>query len=162
MTPTSTDSPAPVTGFFAGSFNPFTVGHADIVERALRVFGRVVIGIGVNAAKPADADAAEARAERLRALYAADSRVEVEVYSGLTVNAAAAAGAAALIRSVRSVKDYEYERDLADINMKLTGIDSVIYFSRPELAAISSSVVRELASYGVDTSSFLPNPTQPQ
>ena len=158
MTPTSTDSPAPVTGFFAGSFNPFTVGHADIVERALRV----VIGIGVNAAKPADADAAEARAERLRALYAADSRVEVEVYSGLTVNAAAAAGAAALIRSVRSVKDYEYERDLADINMKLTGIDSVIYFSRPELAAISSSVVRELASYGVDTSSFLPKPTQPQ
>lgn len=158
MTPTSTDNST--VGFFAGSFNPFTVGHADIVERALRVFGRVVIGIGDNAAKAAEAEAAEARADRLRALYAADSRVVVEVYTGLTVDAAAAAGAAALIRAVRSVKDYEYERDLADINMKLTGIDSVIYFSRPELACISSSVVRELASYGVDTTPFLPKPTQ--
>ena len=138
---------------FPGSFRPFTAGHADIVARGLELFDKVIIAIGVNPAKPA-ADA-EAAVEAIRALYAAEPRVEVEAYSCLTADFARSCGAAFLLRGVRSVKDFEYERDMADINRRISGIESVILFSRPELAAVSSSVVRELESYGHDVTQFL-------
>lgn len=138
---------------FPGSFRPFTAGHADIVARGLELFDKVIIAIGVNPAKPA-ADA-EATVEAIRALYAAEPRVEVEAYSCLTADFARSCGAAFLLRGVRSVKDFEYERDMADINRRISGIESVILFSRPELAAVSSSVVRELESYGHDVTQFL-------
>lgn len=138
---------------FPGSFKPFTAGHADIVARGLELFDKVIIAIGVNPAKPA-ADA-EAAVEAIRALYAAEPRVEVEAYSCLTADFARSCGAAFLLRGVRSVKDFEYERDMADINRRISGIESVILFSRPELAAVSSSVVRELESYGHDVTQFL-------
>lgn len=138
---------------FPGSFRPFTAGHADIVARGLELFDKVIIAIGINPAKPA-ADA-EAAVEAIRALYAAEPRVEVEAYSCLTADFARSCGAAFLLRGVRSVKDFEYERDMADINRRISGIESVILFSRPELAAVSSSVVRELESYGHDVTQFL-------
>lgn len=153
MTPTSTDKGRGRTALFAGSFRPFTLGHADIVARGLEIFDRIIIGVGVNAAKPSEADHSAA----IRQLYADEPRVEVAVYSNLTVDFAAEAGATALLRGVRSTKDFEYERDLADINRQLSGIETVILFSRPEFAAISSSVVRELESYGHDVSPFLPS-----
>lgn len=142
------------TAVFAGSFNPFTAGHADIVERGLALFDRIIVAVGINAAKGIEGHAAAADA--IRALYRDEPRVEVALYEGLTVDFARAAGAAALLRGVRSVRDFEYERDMADVNMRLAGIDTVILFSRPELAAVSASLVRELAAYGADTSPFLP------
>lgn len=139
---------------FPGSFNPFTRGHADIVERGLRIFDSIVIAVGVNPGKqPADADAL---ADSIRVLYAGEPRVSVVTYNTLTVDLAHKLGVDFLLRGVRSVKDFEYERDMADINRQLSGLESVILFSRPEFAAISSSVVRELQSYGHDVSSFLP------
>lgn len=139
---------------FPGSFNPFTRGHADIVERGLRIFDSIVIAVGVNSGKhPADA---EALADSIRTLYADEPRVSVMTYNTLTVDLAHKLGVDFLLRGVRSVKDFEYERDMADINRQLSGLESVILFSRPEFAAISSSVVRELQSYGHDVSSFLP------
>lgn len=155
MTPTSTTDTTLRTALFPGSFNPFTAGHADIVARGLAIFDRIVIGIGVNAGKPYDD--ATARAEAIKALYAGDNRVEVAVYTCLTVDFAAQTGARFLLRGVRSLKDFEYERDMADINRQLSGLESVILFSRPELAAVSSSVVRELQFYGHDISQFLPD-----
>ena len=154
MTPTSTTDTAARVALFPGSFRPFTRGHADIVERGLALFDRIIIAIGVNAAKPLDAP--EAAAEAIRRLYSSEPRVEVAIYSRLTVDFARQCGAGFLLRGVRSVKDFEYERDLADINRQLSGLESVILFSRPELSAISSSVVRELAAYGHDTTPFLP------
>jgi pantetheine-phosphate adenylyltransferase len=143
------------TALFAGSFNPFTIGHASVVERALGLFDRIVVAVGVNAAK-ADADV-EARLEAIRAVYANEPRVEVVAYSNeLTVDLAKRLGAKWLLRGVRSVKDFEYERDMADMNRQLSGVETVLLYSLPEYSAISSSVVRELKAYGRDVSEFLP------
>ena len=156
MTQTSTtDGSASLRiALFPGSFRPFTACHADILARGLDLFDRIIIGVGVNAAKsPADT---EAILEPIRRLYADQPRVEVRAYSCLTVDFAAQCGARFLLRGVRNVKDFEYERDLADINRQLSGIESVILFSSPALSAVSSSVVRELQSYGHDVTPFLP------
>lgn len=143
------------TAFFAGSFDPFTVGHASVVERSLPLFDRIVIAIGINPAKTT-AVVAERRAKEIAALYADEARVSVMTYDGLTVDAARRAGASCLLRGVRSVKDFEYERDMADVNRQLSGLETVLIYSLPQHAAISSSVVRELASFGKDISDFVP------
>ncbi|MBJ2184529.1 MAG: pantetheine-phosphate adenylyltransferase [Muribaculaceae bacterium] len=150
------------TAFFAGSFRPFTTGHASIVTRGLDIFDRIVVGVGVNSAKPDDRVHAEDAAQAIREVFAGDDRIEVVVYDCLTVDAAAAAGASALLRGVRSTRDFDYERDLADVNRQLSGIETVLLYSLPELAAVSSSIVRELASYGRDVDAFLPKPVHNQ
>jgi pantetheine-phosphate adenylyltransferase len=144
------------TAFFAGSFNPFTIGHASIVERGLQLFDRVVIGIGVNTAKPDSQANGKKRAEHISQLYANEPRVEVMTYDTLTVDAANSVGAKFLLRGVRSVRDFEYERDLADVNRRISGIETVLLYALPELSAISSSVVRELQAYGKDVSNLVP------
>lgn len=154
MTPKSTVN-EPRVALFAGSFDPFTRGHADIVSRGLGLFDRIIIGVGINKAKT-DAAATEARVAPIAALYADEPRVSVEAFSNLTVDFALSRGARWLLRGVRSVKDFEYERDMADINRQLSGLESVILFSSPELAAVSSSVVRELRAFGHDVTPFLP------
>lgn len=151
------------TVLFPGSFNPFTRGHADIVERALRLFDRVIVAVGYNAQKAEAAglaagvlpDDVAQRVDAIARVYADDERVEVVSYSGLTVDAARAHEACAILRSVRSMKDYEYELQMADVNRQLSGIETVVLFARPELSSISSSVVRELQQFGCDVSKFL-------
>ena len=100
-------------------------------------------------------DTAERR-KAIEKVYADEPRVQVAVYSGLTMDYARSIGATALLRGVRSVKDFEYERDLADVNMRMGGIETVILMSSPENAAISSSLVRELMAYGKDVKDLLP------
>lgn len=145
------------TALYAGSFDPFTIGHADIVDRALKLFGRVIIGIGISPDK-SPAESALSRADAIAALYASEPRVEVKVYNTLTTDFAASAGATCLVRGVRDVADFEKEKTLADINMRLTGIETLIMFARPELACVSSSAVRELKRFGADVAAFLPSP----
>lgn len=140
---------------FAGTFDPFTTGHYSIVERGLRLFDRIVVAVGVNGGKCPPATAA-ARVDAISRVFARDSRVSVIAYDGLTVEAAEAAGARFLLRGVRSVADYEYERALADINRNISGIETVILYALPELAVVSSSMVRELDRYGRDVSPYLP------
>lgn len=142
------------TAIFGGSFNPYTVGHASIVERGLALFDRIVIAVGINAQK-ASGDA-EGRAEVIRNIYVDEPRVSVVVWDGLMVDLARRERAAFMLRGVRSVADFEYERNMADINRRLTGIETVLLFALPEHGAISSSVVRELAGYGADISTFIP------
>lgn len=153
MTPRSPERVA----VFAGTFNPFTVGHADILRRGLDLFDRVIICIGVNASKPDDAASAEARRNDIQRLYAGEPRVSVECNPGLTADFARSHGACALLRGVRSVKDFEYERDLADANMALSGLDTVILFTNPCYGWVSSSLVRELRAHGRDASQLLPD-----
>ena len=98
----------------------------------------------------------EERLMALRNLYANEPRVSVKDCKGLTVDYANEIGACCLLRGVRSVKDFEYERELADINRALGNIDTVIITTEPQYAAVSSSVVRELLTYGKDVASFLP------
>lgn len=141
--------------YFAGSFDPFTIGHQSIVDRAMGLFDLIVIGVGVNGAKRSRQSPQE-RVEAIRALYAQEPRVAVESYEGLTVEAARRAGAQYLLRGVRSVADFEYERQLADINRNISSLESVLLLALPEYGSVSSSMVRELESYGVDVSRFLP------
>lgn len=145
---------------FPGSFDPFTLGHADLVKRALRLFDQVVVAVGVNELKPGWIPVVQ-RVEALKDFYREEPRVHVDQYAGLTIDFAASIGATAILRGLRSVKDYEYELQMADVNRQLSGIETVILFADPELAAISSSVVRELAAFGHDISAFLPEGYMP-
>lgn len=152
----TTQHPQPRTALFAGSFDPFTVGHQSIVDRGLEIFDRIVIGIGVNAGKKGWLPVAD-RKRAIEQLYAGNPRVKVIEFDCLTTEAARREGARFLLRGVRSVADFEYERTLADINRNLSGIESVLIYALPCYASVSSSVVRELASYGADISSYLPS-----
>ncbi len=141
--------------FFAGSFNPFTIGHRSVVERALELFDRVVIGIGLNAGKP-DCGNMEQRVADIRDVFGDNPRVEVEAYSDLTCEAARRCGCTHLLRGARTVADFEYERTLADINRNLSGLETVILFTLPEHSFISSSLVRDLSRHGREVTEYLP------
>ena len=143
------------TALFAGTFDPFTCGHHAIVERALAMFGRVVVAVGRNMDKKC-MFALKERVAAIEELYADEPRVSVAVYDTLTMDFAREVGATVLLRGVRSVKDYEYERDIADVNLRLGGVDTVLLVSEPEYACISSSVVRELIKFGKDVTELLP------
>ncbi len=141
---------------FAGSFDPFTIGHKDIVDRALQsVADEVIVAIGTNIEKHYMFSTDE-RMEAIRRVYQDNPRVRVEAYEGLTTDFAKRVGASFLLRGVRSVKDFEFERDIAEVNRHLTGIETVLLFAAPSLASVSSSVVRELISYHKNTKEFLP------
>ena len=147
--------------FFSGSFRPFTVGHADLVRRAVALGADVVIGVGVNVRKDGDEGEAAVRCKKIAGLYADCPRVNVITYTGLTAVAAREAGCDAILRGVRSVKDFEYEREMADINRCINGMDTLTLFADPELACISSSMVRELEAFGFDASQYLPGRQKP-
>lgn len=140
---------------YPGSFDPFTLGHADIVKRALLLFDEIIIAVGYNEQKTGWMPVEE-RIRRIRQLYADEPCVRVESYTGLTVDFAKELGATAIIRGVRTAADFEYEMQMADVNRQLTGIETILLPASPQLASLSSSVCRELAHFGHDISSFLP------
>ena len=140
---------------FPGSFDPFTLGHADIVKRALNLFDEVVIAVGYNENKVGWMPVEE-RLSTIRRLYAEEPRVIVESYTGLTVDFAKKHGITAIIRGVRTTADFEYEVQLADVNRQLTGIETIFLPASPQFSSLSSSIVRELAHFGRDISTFLP------
>ena len=145
------------TGVFVGSFNPFTIGHDSIVRRALPLFDRLVIGVvGDNVHKP-DMPSVEERMQAIRELYANEKRIEVKPYHGLAMDFAKAEGAQYIIKGVRSVSDFEYEQWQADFNRRIGGIETILLYTEPELASISSSALRELQHFGVDVTPFLPH-----
>ncbi len=140
---------------FPGSFDPFTVGHASIVERGLPMFDRIVIGVGINETKRSLHQVDE-RVRHITELYADEPRVKVVAYDDLTIDLARREGASFILRGLRSVKDFEYERDIASMNQRLGGVETVLLFTEPHYLSISSSVVRELMAFGKDVSQFLP------
>ena len=144
------------TGVFVGSFDPFTIGHDSIVRRALGLFDRLVVGVVGDQVHKPDMQPAEQRMEAIRQLYADEPKIEVKTYYGLAVDFAKEQGALYIIKGVRSVKDFEYEREQADVNRQISGIETVLLFAEPRYASVSSSVVRELQHFGRDVSEFLP------
>ncbi len=140
---------------FPGSFDPFTLGHADVVKRALGIFDEIVIAVGYNENKTGWMPVEE-RVNSIRKLYTDEPRVIVESYTGLTVDYAKERGITTIIRGVRTTADFEFEMQLADVNRQLTGIETVLFPASPQLASLTSSVVRELAHFGRDISPFLP------
>lgn len=140
---------------FPGTFDPFTIGHESIVRRALTFIDEVIIAIGINEQKHS-LFPVEKREQMIRDLYKDEPRVKVMSYSNLTVDFAHEVGANTIIRGIRTVKDFEYEETIADINRKLTGIETIFLFTEPDLASISSSIVRELMKYNKEVTQFLP------
>jgi pantetheine-phosphate adenylyltransferase len=100
----------------------------------------------------------EQRCETIRGYYSDEPRVEVQAYNDITVDFCARVGARYIIKGVRSVKDFEYEREQADINRQLSGVETILLYSEPQYASISSTMVRELQHFGVDVSTYLPKP----
>ena len=149
-------APGERVALFPGSFNPFTIGHLDILERGLAIFDRVIIVVGCNRNKPS-ADAENAL-EAIRRLTADIPRADAMIWDGLTADAAKLTGARFLLRGARSAADFEYERNMADVNAMISpGLETVILPARPSLAPLSSSMVRELSSFGYDVTQFLPS-----
>ena len=140
---------------FPGSFDPFTRGHESIVRRALPLFDKFVIAIGVNADKRSFMSM-EQRKAWIEKVFKNDSQVEVVTYSGMTVDVAREVGAQFIVRGVRLIQDFENEKHLAEVNRDLTGIETILLYTLPEYSHISSSIVRELVRYGQDVSAYLP------
>ena len=142
-----------------GSFDPFTIGHDSIVRRALPLFDRLVIGVvGDNVQKPYMCPAVE-RMQAIRQLYADEPAIEVKPYYGLAVDFARQERARFIVKGVRSAKDFEYEREQADINRRITNgeVETILLYAEPQLSSISSSMVRELQHFGQDITPFLPS-----
>ena len=140
---------------FPGSFDPFTIGHHDIVMRGLEIFDEIIIGIGRNYNKR-EFFPIEERLAAIQRVYDNEPRVRAEVYDGLTVDFAAEHHAQFILRGVRSTLDFEYERNIAEANKQLSGIETVLFYTRPEYAHISSTLVRDLHSHNKDITPFLP------
>jgi pantetheine-phosphate adenylyltransferase len=143
------------TGIFTGSFDPYTIGHDNILRRALPLFDRIIIGIGVNEQKKYMLSA-DMRKKKIQELYRNEPRITVKTYNDLTIDFAKREMAQYIIKGVRSVKDFEYEREMAEANYRLSGIDTLLHFADPRLSFLSSSMVRELIHFGKDVREFLP------
>lgn len=140
---------------FPGTFDPFTIGHYSIVKRGLALFDEIVIGIGVNHLKKTLFNENK-RLDIIQQAFAYEPRVKVMSYNSLTIDFAKSVDAQFILRGLRTVADFEYERTIGDTNRILSGIETVILFTESAYSHISSTVTRDLMSYGKDISSFLP------
>ena len=139
---------------FPGSFNPFTIGHANIVSRALKMFDKVIIGIGVNYEKPQDNIAENLK--EIETKYADEPRVKVITYSTLTADVVEKENATCIIRGIRNDVDLKYESEIAQVNYTLFKVETIFLLASPELKEISSSIVRELQKFEKNITDLLP------
>lgn len=144
---------------FPGSFDPMTIGHIALLKRAVKMFDKIIVAVGINTSKKCDRNAAPHKDEILESIRRAVAdmpQVEVESYSCLTTDFCRIKGAHVILRGVRDNADFEYERKIADINRLIApDIETVILLAEPEYATISSSMVRELAAFGHDVTKWL-------
>ena len=140
---------------FAGSFNPPTLGHTELIRRAARMFDRVTVAIMINAEKRYPVSS-ECRAELLKKCFAELDNVDICIDTGLTAVLARNLGADALIRGVRSCADFEYELGIADANRTAYGIETIFIPAAPQFSFISSSIVRDIAAHDGDISRLVP------
>jgi pantetheine-phosphate adenylyltransferase len=145
-----------MTAFFPGSFDPITIGHYDIICRALKLFDRVVVGIGTNPLKK-NLFPEEERMRFIREATTGLRNVSVAIYHGLTVDYCKENHISCIVRGVRSAYDYEHENITAQANQCLhRHIDTIFLPAKPEHSFVCSSVVRDLLTHGGDVSAFLP------
>lgn len=141
---------------YPGSFDPLTLGHVDLICRACRLFDRVIVAVLHNPAKNG-CFTVEQRLEMIRRACAQHPQVEARAFDGMLVDAVAETGAAVVIRGLRTVADYETEKAMAQINAELRpGTETVFLLTKPEHGHVSSSMVRELASYGAPLENYVP------
>lgn len=144
------------TALFPGSFDPITIAHVDILKRALPLFDKIVIGIGLNSSKQSFLSA-EKRQEIVSVIFAGLDNVEVKLYEGLTIDFCKELKVQYMVRGIRSVSDFEYERAISQINqMMMPEVETIFMLSKPEYSAISSTIVRDILRNNGDISKFLP------
>lgn len=141
---------------FPGSFDPITVGHVDIVERALPLFDKIIIAVGVNTQKKY-LYALETRLSWLKKVFKDEVKIEIASYHGLTINFCKERHAKYILRGIRSAADFEYEKTIAHLNNAMdTDLETILILSKPELSSISSTIVREIIKGNGDVSKFVP------
>ncbi|MEJ6694324.1 MAG: pantetheine-phosphate adenylyltransferase [Chitinophagales bacterium] len=141
---------------FPGSFDPITVGHVDIVNRALPLFDRIIIAIGVNTQKKY-LYSLEQRMHWLQETFGSEKKIEIASYEGLTINFCKEKNADYILRGIRSAADFEYEKTIAHLNNAMyETIETILILSKPELSSISSTIVREIIKGNGDVSKFVP------
>jgi pantetheine-phosphate adenylyltransferase len=144
------------TAFYSGSFDPFHLGHEDIVRRGAKLFGRIIVGIGVNPEKR-PTFSVEERVRLIRATVSDLANVEVESFEGLTVRHARKRGATVLVRGIRALADIEYEFTMSLTNSSLDPeLDTVFLMPHREFAHLSSTLIRQIAQFGGDLTGFVP------
>ena len=142
---------------FPGTFDPVTFGHIDIIERSLPLFDKLYIGIGINSNK-APMFSAEQRVHWLEEIFKKESKIEAVIYEGLTVNCCKKIGANYILRGIRYVNDFEYEKAIADMNRSLDeNIETVFLTCLPKYTSVASTLVRDVIRNGGDVSQFVPD-----
>lgn len=145
---------------FPGTFDPITLGHTDIINRAMPLFDKLYIGIGRNTSKQPMFSEAQ-RLAWIESIYTENKKVEVIVYEGLTVDCCKKIGANFILRGIRYVNDFEYEKAIADMNRSLAAnIETVFLTCLPQYTSVASILVRDVLKYGGDVSKFLPEEVQ--
>lgn len=146
------------TAIFPGSFDPFTLGHHDIVTRAIPLFDKIIIAIGKNSTKK-KIFSEELMETKIADLYKNEQKIEVKTYNKLTVEFAKENDAKFILRGIRNGKDLDYESPIAQVNSKLnTDIETIFLITSPEYSMINSTIVREVYKTGTDVNQFLPFP----
>jgi len=141
---------------FPGTFDPITLGHIDIINRALPLFDKIVVGIGSNAAKN-PMFSADQRMLWINEIYKDEPKVESTIYEGLTVHYCKTIGARFILRGIRYVSDFEYEKTIADANRAMDkNIETVFLTGEPKYTSVASTIVRDILKNGGDASPFLP------
>ena len=150
-------STAPRIALFPGTFDPITIGHQDIINRSLPLFDKLVIGIGRNVNKE-PMFSVEQRIEWIREIYKDNPKVEAVVYEGLTIRCCQQVGARFILRGIRYVNDFEYEKAIADMNRSLdTNIETIFLTCLPQYTSVASTLVRDVLKNGGDVMQFLPD-----
>jgi len=141
---------------FPGTFDPLTLGHVDIINRSLSLFDKIVVGIGTNASS-APMFSGEQRLMWVREIYKDEPKVDGALYEGLTVNFCRQIGARFILRGIRYVSDFEYEKTIADANRTLdSNIETIFLTGEPKFTSVASTIVRDIIRNGGDASQFLP------
>lgn len=141
---------------FPGTFDPVTLGHVDIINRALPLFDKIYVGIGINASK-SPMFTPEQRMQWVAEIYANEPRVESVMYEGLTIHYCQMIQANFILRGIRYVSDFEYEKTIADANRTLDNkIETVFLTGEPKYTSVASTIVRDIIRNGGDASPFLP------
>jgi len=141
---------------FPGTFDPITIGHLDIIDRSLSLFDKLIIGIGSNANKVA-MFSEEQRLNWIREIYKGNTKIDAVVYDGLTITACEKVGANFILRGIRYVNDFEYEKAIADMNRSLNkNIETIFLTCLPQYTSVASTLVRDVLRNGGDATPFLP------
>jgi pantetheine-phosphate adenylyltransferase len=141
---------------FPGTFDPITLGHTDVINRALPLFDQIIIGIGMNSGKQTLFNI-DQRCQWIKDVYQNESKIDVQTYEGLTVRFCASIGATYILRGIRNVGDFEYEKSIADMNRHLSpNIETIFLACAPQFSSYSSTIVRDVIRHQGDYAQFVP------